>query len=192
MTPFEIAALLGAVMGCASLGYLIIKSIRDKPRLIFEEGLKIFYPAEGNNFFTTIIIRMKVHNRGTKSTTIHYSKLTFNYNSERREIEDNRNFEILPDSTVDYYPNTNLHKDDLVIHDKITNCVLTIKHTHGTTVLNLGAIEENKKWVIDLGIKIKRTHNICERCEEDVSKENLLRIYNVEVKLCDKCCDSLK
>ena len=146
MTPFEIAALLGAITGCASLGYLIIKSITNKPKLTFEEGSMIFYPAVGNNYFTTIIIPMKVHNRGSKPTTIYHSKLTFNYNSQHKEIEyDRGHLEILPDRTEDFNPNLNLHKDDLIIYDKITNCVLTITHTHGKTVINLGTIEEYKK-----------------------------------------------
>lgn len=146
MTPFEIAALLGAITGCASLGYLIIKAIRDKPRLIFEKGTKIFYPAEGNNNFTTIVIRMKIHNRGSKPTTIHHSKLTFNYNSEPKEIEDDRiSLEIPPDNTEDFSPNLNLHKDDLIIHNKITNCKLMLKHTHGEKTIDLGTVEENKK-----------------------------------------------
>ena len=146
MTPFEIIGLIGAVTAFCTAGYLIIKAFRDKPRLTFEQSLKNFYPAEGNNVFTTIIIQMKVHNRGTKSTTIHYSKLTFNYNSKRREIEDDRiSLEIPPDNTKDFSPNLNVHESDLVIHDKITNCVLTVKHTHGTAVLNLGIIEEYKK-----------------------------------------------
>ena len=146
MTPFEIAALIGAFTGSISLTFWIIKSITNKPKLIFEEGSKIFYPAEENNFFTTIMIPMKVHNRGTKPTTIYHSKLTFNYNSEHKETEDDRSrLEVLPDRTEHFSPNLNLFKTDLIIHDKITNCALTIKHTHGKTVINLGTIEEYKK-----------------------------------------------
>lgn len=145
MTPFELAALIGAVTGCFSASYLIIKAITNKPKLTFEEGSMIFYPAVENNYFTTIIIPMKVHNRGSKPTTIYHSKLTFNYNSQHKEIEyDRGHLEILPDRTEDFNPNLNLHKDDLIIYDKITNCVLTITHTHGKTVINLGTIEEYK------------------------------------------------
>ena len=146
MTPFELAALIGAVTGCFSASYLIIKAITNKPKLTFEEGSMIFYPAVENNYFTTIIIPMKVHNRGSKPTTIYHSKLTFNYNSQHKEIEyDRGHLEVLPDRTEDFNPNLNLHKDDLIIYDKITNCVLTITHTHGKTVINLGTIEEYKK-----------------------------------------------
>ena len=88
---------------------------------------------------------MKVHNRGTKSTTIHHSKLTYDYNSEQKEIKDDRSsLEIFPNSTVDYAPNLNVHKNKLILYKKITNCVLTVTHTHGKTVINLGTIEENK------------------------------------------------
>jgi len=146
MTPFEIVAIVGAVTGVISLGFLIFKSITNKPKLIFEEGKNVFYPADDGNFFTTIIIPMKVHNRGTKPTTIHHSKLTFDYNSQHKEIEDERSsLEMLTDSTGDFNPNLNLHKDDLIIHGKITNCKLTVKHTHGEKVIDLGTIEENKK-----------------------------------------------
>ena len=146
MTPFEFAALIGAFTGSISLGFLIFKSITNKPKLTFEHRLKNFYPAEGNNFFSVIVIRMKVHNRGTKPTTIHHSTLTFNYNSEPKKIEDETNpLEIPPNSTVDYYPNLHLHKNDLIIHGKITNCKLMVKHTHDEKMIDLGTIEENKK-----------------------------------------------
>jgi len=146
MTPFEIGIIFAAMAGWAAFFYIIYKSKMDKPKLEFDEGLKIFYPAEGGNNFTTIVIRMKVHNRGTKPTTIHHSKLTFNYNSEPKEKEDDRiSLEILPDRTEDFSPSLNLHKDDFIIHGKITNCKLMVKHTHGKKVIDLGTIEENKK-----------------------------------------------
>jgi len=145
MTLIEIAAILGAVTGSVSLSFFIYKTLTDKPKLTFEEGTKIFYPAEGGNNFTTIVIRMKVHNRGTKPTTIHHSKLTFNYNSEPKEEDGRISLEILPDRTEDFSPSLNLHKDDLIIHGKITNCKLMVKHTHGKKVIDLGTIEENKK-----------------------------------------------
>ena len=146
MTPTEIAVIVGSIIGASTLAFFIFKFITDKPKLTFEEVTKIFYPAEDGNNFTTIVIRMKVHNRGTKPTTIHHSKLTFNYNSEPKEKEDDRiSLEILPDRTEDFSPSLNLHKDDLIIHGKITNCKLTVKHTHGKKVIDLGTIEENKK-----------------------------------------------
>ena len=145
MTPFEIAAIWGAVAGSASVVFLIYKFVTDKPKLTFEEEIKVFYPAHDNNFFTTISIQMKVHNRGSKPTTIYHSKLDFNYNSKHREMVDDRStFEVVPDSTSDFYPNLNLHKDDLILQNKITKCVLTITHTYGKAIINLGTIEENK------------------------------------------------
>jgi len=89
---------------------------------------------------------MKVHNRGSKPTTIHHSKLTFDYNSQHKEtVDDRASLEISPNSTEDFSPHLNLHKDDLVIYDKITSCILTVTHTHGKMVIDLGTIEEIKK-----------------------------------------------
>ena len=145
MTPFEIVAIVGAVTGSASLGFVIIKAWMDRPKLTFEEESKIFYPAEPGHNIIPIVIRMKVHNKGTKSTTIHYSKLSFNYNSEPHEIENQGTFDIPPNSTVDYYPSLNIHKDDYIINRQITNCVLIAKHTHGEKKIKLGTIEGHIK-----------------------------------------------
>ena len=145
MTPFEIAALIGAVTGSFSIIYLTLKAVRDKPRLTFEEEFKMFYPPSGGNNFTTIVIRMKVHNRGTKPTTIHHSKLTFSYESKHHEVENDASFDILPNSTIDYSPSLNIHNSELVIHRKITDCVLTANHTHDKKMIDLGTIEEHKK-----------------------------------------------
>lgn len=89
---------------------------------------------------------MKVHNKGTKSTTIHHTTLTFNYNGKQWKIEDNSSLVVPPDSTMPFYPSLNLHKNNLLIHGKIDNCVLTISHTfYDNIVLDLGIIVEFKK-----------------------------------------------
>jgi len=145
MTPFEIAALLGAVSGWALVTYLIYKSRMDKAKLEFEEESKNFYPPMGNNQFNAILIRFKAHNKGTKSTTIYHTKLSFTFNSKKHEIESDSSVDIPPNSTVDFCPNLNVHESELVIRVKITDCVLTAKHTFGEKVHNLGTIEQLKQ-----------------------------------------------
>jgi len=143
MTPFEIGIIFGAMAGWAGFAYLIYKSRMDKPKLEFEEEIKYLYPAQGNNYSTVVVVRFKAHNKGTKATTIYYSRLAFNYNSESMAITDDRSSTEVPaNSTVDYQPSLNLHKSEMILYDKITNCVLTTKHTHGKKVYNLGTIEE--------------------------------------------------
>jgi len=144
MTPFEIAIIFGAMAGWAGFFYLIYKSKMDKPKLEFEEESKDFFSPKGNNEFTSIVIRFKAHNQGTKSTTIYHTKLTFTFNLKKQEIESNRAIDIPPSSTVDFFPDLNIHSSDLVLRDKITDCVLTAKHTFGKKVHNLGTIEEFK------------------------------------------------
>jgi len=144
MTPFEIAITFGAMAGWAGFFYLIYKSKMDKPKLEFEEESKDFFSPKGNNEFTSIVIRFKAHNQGTKSTTIYHTKLTFTFNLKKQEIESNRAIDIPPSSTVDFFPDLNIHSSDLVLRDKITDCVLTAKHTFGKKVHNLGTIEEFK------------------------------------------------
>ncbi len=145
MTPFEIGIIFGAMAGWAGVFILIYKSKTDKPRLEFEEEFKMFYPPDGNNEFTVIVIRFKAHNQGTKSTTIYHTKLSFTFNLKKHETEDNRSIDIPPSSTVDFDPSLNIHSSDLVLRDKITDCVLTVKHTFGKKVHNLGTIEQLKK-----------------------------------------------
>jgi len=89
--------------GWAGVFYLIYKSKMDKPKLEFEEESKSFYPAEDGNNFTIIVIRMKAHNKGSKSTTIHHSALTFNYDGKQHKVEDKVNHYVIPpNSTVDF------------------------------------------------------------------------------------------
>ena len=146
MTPFEIGIIFAAMAGWAAFFYVIYKSKMDKPKLEFDEGMKIFYPAEGGNNFTVIVIRMKAHNKGSKSTTIHHSALTFNYNGKQHKVEDKLNHYVIPpSSTVDFWPQLNLHREELLIREKIIDCVLTIDHTFDQEIISLGKIEENKK-----------------------------------------------
>jgi len=144
MTPFEISIIFGAMAGWAGVFYLIYKSKMDKPKLEFEEESKMFYPPDGNNQFTVFVIRFKAHNQGTKSTTIYHTKLSFTFNLKKHEIESSSSIDIPPSSTVDFYPNLAIHSSDLVLRDKITDCVLTAKHTFGKKVHNLGTIEQLK------------------------------------------------
>lgn len=147
MTPTDFAAILGAITGSVSLGFLIYTKLTDKPKLLFEKENQAFYPAEGNNNFTTILVNMKVHNKGTKSTTVHHTTLTFNYNGKQWKVEDNHSSLVVsPNSTMGFSPSLNLHKDNLLIHGKIDNCILTISHTFDDNIVfNLGIIEEYKK-----------------------------------------------
>ncbi len=147
MTLIEIAAILGAVTGSVSLSFFIYKTLTDKPKLTFETESQSFYPPSStNDNFTVISVRMKTHNKGSKSTTIHHSTLTFNYDGKQHKVEDKQNHYIVPpNSTVDFYPRLDLHKEELLMRGKITDCVLTIDHTFDQEIINLGKIEEYKK-----------------------------------------------
>ena len=146
MTPFEIAIIVfGGMAGWAAFFYLIYISKMDKPKLEFEEESKNFFPPQGNNQFTSIGIRFKAHNQGTKPTTIYHTKLTFTFNLKKHKTESNEAVDIPPSKTVDFSPNLNIHSSDLVLRDKITDCVLTVKHTFDKEIYNLGTIEEFKK-----------------------------------------------
>ena len=145
MTPFEIGIIFGAMAGWAGVFILIYKSKMDKPKLELEEESKNFFPPEGNNEFTVIVIRFKAHNQGTKSTTIYHTKLSFTFNLKKHKTESNTSINIAPSSTVDFSPSLNIHSGNLILRDKITDCVLTVKHTFGKKVHNLGTIEQHKK-----------------------------------------------
>ncbi len=144
MTPIEIVAIIGAITGSVSLTIVIYKTIQEKPKLSFEEKRKFFFPPSENDNFTTILIDLKVHNKGSKSTTIHHTDLTFDYKEKKKTIIGEGVFTITPDSTQEVYPRLNLRKDDLRIYDQIQNCVLRIHHTHGKTDFKLGTIKELK------------------------------------------------
>jgi len=143
MTVFEIAAIVGAITGSTSLAVVILKSIRDKHRLTFEKEQQSFFPGAEADYHTSISIGIKIHNKGTKPTTIHYSKLAFDYNSKHMEVEANNvSLVISPHSTITFHPSLNLAKAKLIIHGEITNCVLTINHTYDTKELDLGTIKQ--------------------------------------------------
>ena len=147
MTPFEIGIIFGAMAGWAAFFYLIYKSKMDKPKLEFETESQFFFPPSSTNEnFTAITVRMKAHNKGSKSTTIHHSALTFNYEGKQHKVEDKVNHNVIPpNSTVDFWPQLNLHREELLINEKIIDCVLTIDHTFGQEIISLGKIEEHKK-----------------------------------------------
>ena len=145
MTPIEITAIIGAVTGSVSLFIVIYRTIQEKPKLSFDEQRKIFFLPSENDNFTTILIELKAHNKGSKSTTIHHTELTFDYNEKKKTIIGEGVFTIESDSTQKVCPQLNLRKDDLRIYDEIQNCVLRIHHTHGKTDFKLGTIKESKR-----------------------------------------------
>jgi len=144
LTPIEITAIIGAITGSVSLTIIIYKVMQEKPKLSFEDKRKFFFQPDENSSFTTILVELKVHNKGSKSTTIHNIDLTFKYKDEEKTIAGEGIFTILADSTQQVSPRLNLHKDDLRIYDQIQNCVLKIYHTHGKTDFNLGTIKDIK------------------------------------------------
>jgi len=145
LTPIEITAIIGAVTGSVSLFIVIYRTIQEKPKLSFEEKRKIFFRPDENDNFTTILVELKVHNKGSKSTTIHHIDFTFDYKEKKKTITGEGVFTIEADSTQKVYPQLNLRKDDLRIYDQIQNCVLRIHHTHGKTDFKLGTIKESKR-----------------------------------------------
>lgn len=101
-------------------------------------------PNENDNR-TSIYVELTAHNKGAKSTTIHRTELTFEYNKVKKMINSDIAFIMTPSSTQILHSFSNLDKNDLRIYDKIQNCILIIYHTYGKINLNLGTIEEYKR-----------------------------------------------
>ena len=142
MTPSDIIAILGAITGSLSLIIISYKSITDKPKLSFDIDRKFFMQPSKYDNFTTISIQLKAHNKGTKSTTIHGSELSFTYKGQKRKLDSDSSLSIPDNATNVFYPNFNLRKDELRISGQIESCVLTITHTHGKKKVKLETIKE--------------------------------------------------
>ncbi|PIN83995.1 MAG: hypothetical protein COW26_00635 [Nitrosopumilales archaeon CG15_BIG_FIL_POST_REV_8_21_14_020_33_23] len=140
----DIIGIIGAITGSVSLTIIIYRTYSDKPKLSFDIQRTFFMqPREADNF-TTIFVELKVHNKGTKSTTIHQSVLSFRYQNREKTITDNQNITLAPNTTEPVYPRLNLRRDELEIDDKIESCVLTLHHTHGKKSIKLGIISLEK------------------------------------------------
>jgi len=146
----EIIGVVGGIAGLISLGILIYKIAKERPKLSYEitDRVTFYTPHEHQNFYN-FSISIKFHNKGRIGTTIHSSKLSFKYEGEEFEIEDPRESPLIldPDSSTTKYCSFYIRKDEVKnvnIKDLVTNCLLTFRHTHGTLKVEIPEIKEYK------------------------------------------------
>jgi len=147
----EIIGVIGGIAGLVSLGILIYKTAKERPKLSYDIFDRItFYPPDSNSNFYNFSISIKFHNTGGRGTTIHRSKLSFKYDNKEYHIEDTREspLTIYPDSSTTKFCSFYIREDEakgIHIKDAVTNCLLTFGHTHGTLKVEIPEIKEYKK-----------------------------------------------
>ena len=140
----DVTAIVGAISGSVSLGLVVYKTLKDKPKLVFDTGRKFFMQPNENDNFTSFIITMMIHNKGERSTTIHSAKLAFEYEGKSHELDTNFDIavSITPDSSISNHFMFNLPKKEMRVNNQITNCSVIVNHTHGRESILIGDILE--------------------------------------------------
>lgn len=145
VTPLEIAAIIGAVTGSVSLGVIIYKTWREKPKLsINVEDAYHFPPLNESYNFREFSISLVVNNRGTRSTTIHTSNLSFIFEGKTFNSISQGTYFIRPDSSEKISIHFQIRKEEFSQNKNIDNGVLELIHTHGTEPIQLSQIRSMK------------------------------------------------
>jgi len=145
VTPLEIAAILGAVTGSLSLVLIIYKTWREKPKLAINvEDAYHFPPVNESYHFREFLVGLVVNNRGTRSTTIHTSNLSFIFEGKTFNSKSQTTYFIRPDSSEKITINFHTRKEEFSQNKNIDNGLLELIHTHGTEHIQLSQIRSTK------------------------------------------------
>ncbi len=145
----EIVGVVGGIAGLLSLALIIYKTIREKPIISCEISGEPYYynPSNESDNFISFSVNAKIHNRGSRHTTIHDWDLAFEYNNEKFKINNNNYgnpFQVNADSTRSQYFILNIKKEKGPFKDYVKNCALTMYHTFGEITVPCEKIKESK------------------------------------------------
>lgn len=146
VTTAEFIGIVGGIAGLLSLGIIILKEIRKKPKLICDVTNSYFYlPTRTEDHFIGFSIDLKIHNLGNRTTTIHKAKLSFDYQGKHFQPSMSGQLDVLmtPDRTEQKSIQFNHNRrTDGEIKDKVQNCELIIEHTHGTKTISIPEMKQ--------------------------------------------------
>lgn len=145
MTILEIISIVGALTGSVSLGVIIYKTWREKPKLSInmEDAYHYFPTNEGYNF-REFAVSLVVNNTGTRSTTIHTSNISFVFEDKSFNSESKTTYSIQPDSSEKINILFHIKKEEFSQNKNIDNGLLKLIHTHGTESIQLSQIRSLK------------------------------------------------
>lgn len=130
-----IVAIIGAITGAVSLGILIYKTRKEKPKLDFsiENAYYVLSgPAEGWSG-TTFMVFTRIDNKGERGTTIHHTTLSLEYNGQKYTLEPHlseyQTINVMPHASIRHYFRFALR--DVNVEGEIRNSSLYIGYTHG-------------------------------------------------------------
>ncbi len=143
----NIVAIIGAITGSVSLGVLIYKTWKEKPRLIFtiEDAYWYIHTPESPTF-NIIAIPVRIDNKGDHNTTLHTIHLTFIHNKKPITVSCDyiQSPNVQPHGSVKLYLNFTIKRSEIKLEDSIKNATLKIGHTHGLKEIQLEIINERK------------------------------------------------
>jgi len=145
MTLFEIAAIIGAITGTAGLSIMIYKTIQEKAKLSVKVKDAYHFPPMNDSYnFHEFVIGLIVNNKGTRSTTIYSSNLSFSFEGKKFETNSQQTYFIGPDSSEQINILFHIKKEDFSKNIEIDNGSLELIHTHNTENIQLQKIRKLK------------------------------------------------
>ena len=145
MTILEIVSIVGAITGSVSICLIIYKTWREKPKLSIniEDAYHYFPTREGYNF-REFSVGFVVNNKGTRSTTIHTSNISFIFEDKPFNSKSTTPYFIQPDSSEKINILFHIRKEEFSQNKNIDNGLLKLIHTHGTESVPLSQIRPLK------------------------------------------------
>ncbi|TBR08514.1 MAG: hypothetical protein EPO62_06445 [Candidatus Nitrosotenuis sp.] len=148
MVENSIIAIIGALTGTVSLGIIIYKTWREKPRIIIAiENTYWYIHTPSDPTFNMITIRVRIDNKGVYGTTFHSINILFDYDGKLHNIPVDHDLilQISPHSSIKQYLSFTLKRNELKLENNITNVKLIMNYTHGQKQVDIPVIEELKR-----------------------------------------------
>lgn len=143
----EIIAVIGAITGSISLGILIYKTWKEKPKLDFIiESAYWYIHTKDDPMYNAIYVTLRIDNKGERSTTIHTIHFNFEYAGKSPDADPRTQ----PQTTIEPHSSQKklfdifLKRDEIKLEGDLKNFKVMINHTHGKKELVIPLIKESK------------------------------------------------
>ena len=145
MEDNSIIAIIGAITGTVSLGIIIYKTWREKPRIsITLEKTYWSIHTKDDPVFNPISINVRADNKGNFGTTIHSISILFDQNGKSHNvpIDHHTSIDIPPHGSIRKLLSFTIKRDEIKIENDIINAKLIMKYTHGQKQIDMPVIKE--------------------------------------------------
>ena len=143
VTLTELGVIVGVITGPVSLGLVIYKTLKEKPKIELEFVEANWFKRNEHSIVTSFGVHVRIHNKGKERTTIHSAILTIEYEGKKFPMDSGfENIMVESSSSIVKQFIFNLPINQIKIEKEITDAILIIKHTYKTEKMVIPSIKK--------------------------------------------------